>query len=77
MDAFSVGRMLGRNRKKLQRLRVGADITIRIVGVNNGEVTLEIDAPAALTPRPESVYQRIVIDSQGEAHLRAEGEAGC
>lgn len=52
--------MLILTRKPGETIRIGDNVTLRVIEVSKGSVKLGIDAPASVTILREEVYERIV-----------------
>jgi len=56
--------MLVLTRKKEESIRIGDDITIKIVDIDNRQVKLGIDAPKRVAVNREEIYQKILIENE-------------
>lgn len=56
--------MLIFSRKQGQKIRVGDDIEIVVLGMKKGQVRLGINAPRNLSIHREEIYQRILEENR-------------
>jgi carbon storage regulator len=56
--------MLVLTRRKEETIRIGGDITIKIIDIDNRQVKLGIEAPKHVTVNREEVYQRIMAQNK-------------
>lgn len=61
--------MLLLTRKVGEKLRIGDDVTVSVLGVKGGQIRIGIDAPRHVKVNREEVFQRIL--QEGEAPKRS------
>lgn len=63
--------MLVLTRKKEELIRIGDDITIKIVDIDNRQVKLGIEAPKHVAINREEIYQRILAENEAASKASA------
>jgi carbon storage regulator len=63
--------MLVLTRKKEESIRIGDDITIKIVDIDNRQVKLGIEAPKHIAINREEIYQRILAENEAASKATA------
>jgi len=63
--------MLVLTRKKEESIRIGDDITIKIVDIDNRQVKLGIEAPKRIAVNREEIYQKILIENEAASKTPA------
>jgi carbon storage regulator len=66
--------MLVLTRKKEESIRIGDDITIKIVDIDNRQVKLGIEAPKHVAINREEIYRRILAENEAASKASASGE---
>lgn len=56
--------MLVLTRKKEETIRIGDDITIKIIDIDNRQVKLGIEAPKHIAVNREEIYERIQAENR-------------
>lgn len=63
--------MLLLTRKVGEKLRIGDDVTISVLGVRGGQIRIGIDAPRHVKVDREEVYQRILGEREALRRSKA------
>jgi carbon storage regulator len=66
--------MLVLTRKKEESIRIGDDITIKVVDIDNRQVKLGIDAPKRVAINREEIYQRILAENEAASKTQMSGD---
>jgi carbon storage regulator len=66
--------MLVLTRKKEESIRIGDDITIKIVDIDNRQVKLGIEAPKHVAINREEIYLRILAENEAASKTPASGD---
>jgi len=66
--------MLVLTRKKEESIRIGDDITIKIVDIDNRQVKLGIEAPKRIAINREEIYQRILAENEAASKTQGAGD---
>jgi len=66
--------MLVLTRKKEESIRIGDDITIKIVDIDNRQVKLGIEAPKHVAINREEIYQRILAENEAASKTLGTGD---
>ena len=66
--------MLVLTRKKEESIRIGDDITIKIVDIDNRQVKLGIEAPKHVSINREEIYQRILAENEAASKTHGAGD---
>ena len=59
--------MLVLTRHVSESVKIGGDVTVRILRLQSGQVKLGIDAPKSVEVHREEIYKRIREERKGEA----------
>jgi carbon storage regulator len=66
--------MLVLTRKKEESIRIGDDITIKIVDIDNRQVKLGIEAPKHVAINREEIYRRILAENEAASKTLGAGD---
>jgi carbon storage regulator len=66
--------MLVLTRRERERLKVGDDVTVTVVGIRGNEVRLGFEAPRSVPVHREEIYERIREMSADELRRRIDQE---
>jgi carbon storage regulator len=66
--------MLVLTRKKDETIRIGDDITIKIIDIDNRQVKLGIEAPKHVAINREEIYLRIQAENKAASKSPGSGE---
>jgi len=71
--------MLILTRRPNERLMIGDEITVTVIGIKGNQVRLGVEAPAEMPVHREEIYKRIQLEKQNEHisedhNLRQSGE---
>jgi carbon storage regulator len=65
--------MLVLTRKKEETIRIGSDITVKIIDIDNRQVKLGIEAPKHIPVNREEIYLRIISENKAASSGQEEG----
>jgi carbon storage regulator len=65
--------MLVLTRRLGEKLIIGGNVTVTIVGVKGNQIRIGIDAPRDITVNREEIYQRILKEKEGLNSARHRG----
>lgn len=68
--------MLVLTRRQSERLKIGDEATVTVLGVRGNEVRLGFEAPKSIAVHREEIYERIREMSADELRRRIEQELG-
>ncbi len=63
--------MLILTRKISESIRIGDDITIKVIELDNRHVKLGIDAPRSISVNREEIYERIQKENKAASNLKS------
>ena len=66
--------MLVLTRRERERLKIGDDVTVTVVGIRGNEVRLGFEAPRSVPVHREEIYERIREMSADELRRRIDQE---
>jgi carbon storage regulator len=66
--------MLVLTRKKEESIRIGDDITIKIVDIDNRQVKLGIEAPKHVAINREEIYRKILAENEAASKTQEAGD---
>ena len=59
--------MLILTRKERESIKIGDDVTLRVLGVNGNQVRVGVVAPRSVAVHREEVYERIRLEQKSNA----------
>jgi len=62
--------MLVLTRRPGESLKIGNDVTIKILEANGNQVRIGIDAPKGISVHREEIYQKVVAEREAAAQIR-------
>ena len=68
--------MLVLTRRERERLKIGDEVTVTVVGIRGNEVRLGFEAPRSVPVHREEIYERIREMSADELRRRIDQELG-
>ena len=67
--------MLILTRKVGEEIRIGEDVTVKVLGVRSGQVKIGIQAPRDLPVHRQEIFERIT--SEGSRHPAEDPDSAC
>ena len=59
--------MLILTRKEGESIKIGDDVTVRVLGVNGNQIRVGVAAPKSVAVHREEVYERIKLEQESNA----------